>query len=263
MQAHDSHDRSPDRPGSAVPQLCGNVFSRIDERRTAVLVGVSGCEPRRMVEGLVRWLSALEPASVELLIDWRALPLPAVGVELDSLHRALESMFHAARGKVVRVVSVTPDDWSRLWWHGVHAFAALECPWALVHDLARACRWLDLPHGFERELSDLGDVRQTVASHVEWLLSTRLEADTEEVARLLSMSPRSMQRALELEGKTFSSLRDRLRLSRASESLRRGDKVEAIAAEVGFASTSHFVRWFRARSGFAPSEFRKLASSVG
>ena len=54
MQAHDSHDRSPDRPGSAVPQLCGNVFSRIDERRTAVLVGVSGCDPRRMVEGLVR-----------------------------------------------------------------------------------------------------------------------------------------------------------------------------------------------------------------
>jgi len=240
-------------------RMRSGVAWRFDERRCGVQAGAFESDPRRMVEALSEWFAAMPGGPIELLIDWRAIRLVSFGAELDALHQAIDVAFGAVRGRLSRLVAVTPNDWSRLWWHGVHAVAELGCPWRVVHDLAQGCEWLDLPDGFEAELVGMGGERRTsTVAAVEEVLAMRLEADTDAVARALGLSTRSLQRALEQEGQTFLAVRDRLRLAAAHSSLRRGDKVDAVAGEVGFASTSHFVRWFRLKSGFTPRDFRKM-----
>lgn len=237
---------------------------RFDERRSGVVVDAVEADPRALSAAFKGWAAILPEGPLELLLDWRLLRLRSSAAELDALHRAIDSGLEGFRGRLARLVAVTPNDWSRPWWHGVHAVAELGCPWLVVHELEEACRELDLPFGLAHELAGLGaGPRRSVVRLVEALLTTRLDADTEEVARTLSMSTRSLQRALGSEGQTFLAVRDRVRLAAAQASLRRGHKIETAASEVGFASTSHFVRWFRQRAGLTPSDFRRAAGPGG
>jgi AraC-like DNA-binding protein len=76
------------------------------------------------------------------------------------------------------------------------------------------------------------------------------------VAKELGMSPRSLQRRLSEEGFKFAELREQARLRRSVVLVESGAKVETIAREVGFASTSHFIQWFRRQTGQTPGERR-------
>lgn len=75
-------------------------------------------------------------------------------------------------------------------------------------------------------------------------------------AKALGRSERSLQRLLQQSGTTFGELIDRKRIELAQERLLRGDKVEAIAAKLGFAALSSFYTFFRRRVGMTPAEFR-------
>lgn len=237
---------------------------RFDTRRSVVVVGAFEADPTALTAALREWGAMLPGETTELILDWRGLRLGSTGAELDALHRAIDAGLVGLSGRLTQLVAVTPDDWSRPWWHGVHAVAALGCRWLVVHELEEACRALDLPHELADELAALtAGTRRSVVSLVENLLRARPEADTEEVARALSMSTRSLQRALGSEGQTFLAVRDRVRLAAAQASLRRGHKIETAASEVGFASTSHFVRWFRMRAGVTPSDFRRADAAKG
>jgi AraC-like DNA-binding protein len=253
------------RPGQRVfSRMRTGLAWRFDERRCGVQARSFGSDPRRMSEALSEWFATLPSGPLELLVDWRAIRLGRSEEELDALHRAIDKGLEAARGRLLRLVAVVPHDTSRLWWHGLLAVAELGCPFRVVHELAQGCEVLGLPRGFEAELAALGGERRaSVVADVEDVLASMLEADTNLVSRALAMSTRSLQRALELEGQTFLAVRDRLRLAAAHSCLRRGDKVEAVASQVGFASTSHFVRWFRLRSGVTPSDYRKVSATSG
>jgi AraC-like DNA-binding protein/photosystem II stability/assembly factor-like uncharacterized protein len=52
----------------------------------------------------------------------------------------------------------------------------------------------------------------------------------------------------------------RCRLNRAAGLIRQGDKVEAVALEVGYRSKKNFYRQFRHRFGMTPTEYRRRAS---
>jgi AraC-like DNA-binding protein len=84
------------------------------------------------------------------------------------------------------------------------------------------------------------------------------------VARSLGRSARSLQRDLRRSGASF---REEVRAARiraaADRLLSSGDKLEAIAASVGYSSLSHFGEAFVAVMGVTPLAFRRGGSAAG
>ena len=79
----------------------------------------------------------------------------------------------------------------------------------------------------------------------------------DEVAQLLRVSPRTLQRLLNEQGCSYSGLVERCRSRLASESLRQTqDAVRDIAVFLGYRDTSSFSRAFRRWTGTAPRDFR-------
>ena len=89
------------------------------------------------------------------------------------------------------------------------------------------------------------------------LLERHLDTGVEQVARVLGISARSLQRALMRGGTSFYAEVVSARLARAQALLREtDDKVAAIAAEVGV-SERGLTQLFRRRTGVGPAEWRK------
>jgi len=82
----------------------------------------------------------------------------------------------------------------------------------------------------------------------------------ESVARRQGISPRYLQRLLEMSGTPFTARVSELRLERAFALLTDGSggrrRISEIAMEAGFSDVSHFNRLFRARFGDSPSGVR-------
>ena len=77
-------------------------------------------------------------------------------------------------------------------------------------------------------------------------------------ARLLGMTPRTLQRHLAAEKVRFVDLRDQVRHGRACALLRDNDlPFAAIAEQLGFADVANFYHAFRRWEGCAPGEYRK------
>lgn len=160
-----------------------------------------------------------------------------------------------------RTAAILPSDWSRAWWIGVLAMRVIvSTPIRGFADSPSAWAWLGAPPELlapaQRLTADLAtDVSVTRA------LSAHLQADPtltlEGAARLLGSSTRSLQRVLQTTGESFAELRDRARAEIAAARLADSDdKVDAVAADTGFRSRSHFVTWFRRLTGFTPAAFR-------
>lgn len=78
-----------------------------------------------------------------------------------------------------------------------------------------------------------------------------------EVAKQLSLAPRSLQRALLSEGTRFSDLLDRIRVEEVAHLLRTTQlSITEIGYACGFADTSHCSRRFKLRMGCPPSAYR-------
>jgi AraC-like DNA-binding protein len=79
----------------------------------------------------------------------------------------------------------------------------------------------------------------------------------ENVAQLLYVSPRTLQRLLNEEGVSYSYLVERCRCKIACESLEQTRKpIREIAATLGYADASSFARAFRRWTGTAPFAYR-------
>ena len=80
----------------------------------------------------------------------------------------------------------------------------------------------------------------------------------EDVARLLCVSPRTLQRMLSGEGNSYSNLVERCRCKAACEALEQArEPMQDIAARLGYADASSFARAFRRWTGTAPRTWRK------
>jgi AraC-like DNA-binding protein len=79
-----------------------------------------------------------------------------------------------------------------------------------------------------------------------------------EVAQILSISQRSLQRLLNEEGVSYSGLVDRCRYQIACESLEHTrDSIQKIASTLGYHDAGSFTRAFRRWSGTTPRDYRK------
>ena len=82
----------------------------------------------------------------------------------------------------------------------------------------------------------------------------------EDLARRLRLSPASLRRRLNAEGRTYRDIKDEMRRGFAMEWLSSGGRgVGEIAAELGFSEPSAFHRAFRKWTAMSPGVFRREA----
>ena len=89
------------------------------------------------------------------------------------------------------------------------------------------------------------------------LLLPEHRGSTEDVARNLCMSPRSLQRALEREGQSFGAMLTEVRREFAERYLAASHPVGVVASLSGFERASSFTRWFTGEFGMPPSAWRQ------
>jgi AraC-like DNA-binding protein len=125
-------------------------------------------------------------------------------------------------------------------------------PWANETMAAHARRLLSLV-----ELAPIAaPLSDTVMRIISLLLSSG-RATLSNVAGQLGKSPRSLQRALEQEGRRFAELLNEVRRSLVVQHLSAGNcSMTALAATLGFFTSSSFSRWFVAEFGVAPRRWR-------
>jgi len=149
--------------------------------------------------------------------------------------------------------------------------AYFGCPVVFDADIAQidfTRQWLDRPNpvmdaGLKARLAQMREevmaeetlrglsTLQFLATHLDEIKSS------EDMARLLGISRRTLARLLEREGVSYSILSREVRLTEARRLLRRGVDTPSIAETLGFADERSFRRAFRAWSGSSPSEYRR------
>jgi len=163
-----------------------------------------------------------------------------------------------------RQAGIVPRDWSALWWPSLNAHAGATWPVASFYEPDEAWAWLGTPPEVATEVDAFIAVTLQVPHPRAVVIALRATLRAEPgfdlagAARALSLSSRTLQRALSAAGETFTEIRERVRLDRAYALLREDTvKIESIAGAIGFASTTHFTAWFRKRAGVTPSRFRE------
>jgi AraC-like DNA-binding protein len=127
----------------------------------------------------------------------------------------------------------------------------------------QAARRLALEH-LEIQARESGrDVETRVRSALEQSLgTTRVHVD--DVAGLLAVHPRTLQRRLEDEGTSFGAILDRLRAARAQSYLTTTDMpMSQVAAALGLSEQSALSRSCRRWWGRTPSQVRRSGQSDG
>lgn len=108
-----------------------------------------------------------------------------------------------------------------------------------------------------KKLSEQG----SLTARLEQLLSLRtdlLGAKVDEVAVLLELHPRTLQRRLKEEGEGFADVQTRVRHDRARKLLQGTDlDIEAISLKLGFQDRHSFTRAFTRWEGVSPVVFRR------
>jgi len=80
------------------------------------------------------------------------------------------------------------------------------------------------------------------------------------ISAQLAMSERQLQRKLKaLSGINFSEILREYRLTQGQKLLNNGEQIAVIADQVGFTSSSYFVRCFKAKYGKTPNDYRKAS----
>lgn len=163
--------------------------------------------------------------------------------------------------RVVRRQSgLVPRDWAAPYWKALNAHHNAPWPAEISFEPAEAWAWLGTDPSVVAEVEAfVADVMSTPdpTSALTTLLRRDPTLDIAAAARSTGMSVRTLQRTLAASSETFASLRNRVRIERAEALLsERALKLDAIAATIGFTSTSHFTAWFRRLRGVTPSQFR-------
>ena len=97
----------------------------------------------------------------------------------------------------------------------------------------------------------------TICRLINALLAKQGPPGLEGAARLLCVSPRSLQRLLNEEGVSYSDLLGRCRCKAACQALERTQQsIKDIAAALGYSDPTHFTRAFRRWTGTAPLAYR-------
>ncbi len=121
---------------------------------------------------------------------------------------------------------------------------------ALQRMLQRALLLMVRPYRRDRLLVE--KVRQTLAEHPAH------SRNADDLAALLSLSPRTLHRQLKEEGASLQALKDSVRRDTAVDLLLRTTRpIKQIAVEAGFQNEKSFMRAFKGWTGRTPEAFRQ------
>lgn len=101
----------------------------------------------------------------------------------------------------------------------------------------------------------------------EWVVMTAREMGDgiptlQELSKMLSLSPRTLNRYLEREGTCYRDLAGKVQFELACERLSAGTmSITEIGHSLGFRDSANFARAFRAKAGCTPSEYREKRTS--
>jgi AraC-like DNA-binding protein len=161
------------------------------------------------------------------------------------------------------------DDVSGAMVAGLPILLGFRHPWHVCFEEAEGLRWLARSEAYEvyaalRPIAEQATAEGTALAAVrDYLRDHPTAPSLESVARRIGRSVRSLQRDL-LRGGT--SFREELRAARIRAAADRlvfsDDKLEAIAAGVGYSSLSHFGQAFAAVMGVTPLVFRRQSRSA-
>lgn len=261
----DHHDDPPishgDQPlAMASPATVRGAGWLLWRHRRVAGLRIDGTLDRALLAGLESALGAChrgDPAT-GLLVDARYL---RAGVGPDHLERVADvvpRMAHAFGSHLQRVALVAPNDWSTPWWHGLAMLATASPTWRTFISWGDAYAWLGgrVPIDPALELV-VADTRHPLLASLESGLRRFPDADLDRLSRHLGHSKRTLQRLLSREGVAFHAVRTRVRLEQAETLLADSNtKIAAVARDIGFASTGHFIHWFRKHRGLTPGAWR-------
>ena len=150
---------------------------------------------------------------------------------------------------------VMPRAWAANWWGGMIAAHAGAVGATLCMSRDEAWELMQVPPDV-RAAVDALHARELLDNGLTLLIENTLRQDARltlaDVARVVGVSARSLQRTLQHQGDTFAAVRGRIRMELAERHLAAGMQVKLVATLVGFESTSHFVAWYRDRNGTTP-----------
>ena len=107
-------------------------------------------------------------------------------------------------------------------------------------------------------LADMLGTRGSAAAESSLIFEAEGAMPIAKLARKLGSHQRSLERKLKAEGLTAESLRQAVRMIRATDRLGSADSLTTIAIEEGFSDLSHMTRSFKTSAGLQPSMLRKL-----
>lgn len=141
-----------------------------------------------------------------------------------------------------------------------HEFNGIVCK---ADDLAQPLRGSDPVFArYIKQYLDLIAVRtNTTASdkvrEFVWMLLPEGSCSIEQIAQHMGVDRRSVQRRLDREGATFTSIVDAVRMEMVGRYLDDSNRpLSLITRLLGFSSSSAFSRWFRDQYGCSPSKWR-------
>ena len=145
------------------------------------------------------------------------------------------------------------SDALRLWWDP--ATSAHELPFgdAFQHEA-----WIKADHQILDALRATGDWAETVAKTIR--AAPELNRKLANVAATLRVSPRTLQRKLELTGDDFAQLRDKTLRDLAADLLSNTDhSVAGISRRLGYTDPTSFTIAFKRWKGMPPTAYREAA----
>ncbi len=110
-------------------------------------------------------------------------------------------------------------------------------------------------------LMQLNDHRKTFRSKVKSMIYTQLEPalpSVSDVATLLNLSSRSLQRKLKEEGTSYSKITEEIRKELAVIYLKKDHSVKEVSYLLGYAESSSFINAFRKWFRTTPSAYREM-----
>lgn len=150
--------------------------------------------------------------------------------------------------------------------HGVVAMTKVGFPVEVFEDAAAAFAWLGVgdPAAMAAELDRRIERNRSILPRLRGFLRGEPSASLDQAARALAVSTRQLQRLLKKLDVSYRDERTRIRVELARSLLLTTDlKVEAIAAEVGYAKLQNFVDAFRKVTGETPAAWRSQREGAG
>ena len=120
---------------------------------------------------------------------------------------------------------------------------------------------IDIPASDKTDDRDISEINKEFPNAIRQIIKTysiNKNISIEEVANIVDISVRTLQRRLAENNLTFNELHNEAKFMHARERLHdRSVSIKEIARTLGYSDTAHFTRAFHHWSGVSPSDYRK------